>query len=116
MVPKDQGIRVNIKPLRANLSYLGTKRRSWKYKTYEAELNKQLPRTCIPREGNLSITFHIYYSNKGSDLDNALKPLLDVLQRRYKFNDNRVYEIKAYKHIVPKGEEAISFKVKRMKE
>ena len=45
-------------------------------------------------------------SNRGADLDNILKPLLDTYQNMYEdFNDNRVYLIEAYKDIVPKGQE-----------
>jgi len=50
-------------------------------------------------------------SNKGFDLDNSLKPFIDILQKKYGFNDNRIYSITAMKRIVPKGEEFISFDI-----
>lgn len=53
----------------------------------------------------------VYYSNKRSDIDNCLKPFIDVLQKRYGFDDNRIYRIRITKVIVPKGSENIAFRL-----
>jgi len=48
-------------------------------------------------------------SNRGADLDNIIKPLLDTYQGIFEeFNDNKVYHIELTKKIVKKGEEYIS--------
>ena len=48
-------------------------------------------------------------SNRGADIDNVLKPLLDTYQGIFEeCNDNKVYHIQATKHIVKRGEEYIN--------
>lgn len=55
-------------------------------------------------------TLHIEFgfSNKASDLDNPVKPILDILQKKYGFNDRDIYELHIKKTIVPKGNEYIT--------
>ena len=58
--------------------------------------------------GNSPVNFDIDagFSTRAADIDNVLKPLLDTFQSIYDdFNDNRVYDLYAKKHIVPKGKE-----------
>ena len=51
-------------------------------------------------------------SNKAADLDNIFKPLIDTIQALYEeFNDNKIYEIKARKALVSKGEEFITVRI-----
>ena len=51
-------------------------------------------------------------SNRGADIDNVIKPLLDTLQCIYEdFNDNKVYGIYLIKDIVKKGEEYLDVTV-----
>lgn len=51
-------------------------------------------------------------SNRGADLDNCIKPLLDTYQSMYKeFNDNKVYHITMEKFIVKKGDEYLEVKI-----
>lgn len=55
-------------------------------------------------------------SNRGADIDNVIKPLLDTLQCIYEdFNDNKVYGIYLIKDIVPKGEEYLDVTVTERK-
>lgn len=52
------------------------------------------------------------FSTRAADIDNVLKPLLDTFQSVYDdFNDNRVYELKATKYIVPKGKEFLLVRI-----
>ena len=67
-----------------------------------------LPRKEVP-DGEFWISFEVWYSDKKSDLDNFLKPFLDVLSKKYNFNDNKIYEMKLKKKIVDKGNEYIEF-------
>lgn len=98
-----------LKPLSANQSYLGKKVKSKAYRMYENHMHRALRDLELPKEGNLKLTLEVYYSNKMSDIDNALKPFIDCLQQRYGFNDNRIYRLNVEKFIVPKGEETIRF-------
>ena len=102
-------VATRLKPLSANDSYLGKKVKSKKYKDYEASLLLGLPDLVIPEEGSLHLRMVVSYSNARSDIDNCLKPFIDVLQRRYGFNDSRIYKLTVKKQIVPKGDDSISF-------
>jgi Holliday junction resolvase RusA-like endonuclease len=62
-------------------------------------------------DGDLEVHIQVGFSNKNADLDNVAKPFLDILQKRYRFNDSRVYVLNMYKKIVPKGEEYIAFSI-----
>ncbi|HIF9256506.1 TPA: hypothetical protein ACX6Q6_003530 [Photobacterium damselae] len=53
----------------------------------------------------------VFYSSLLSDVDNCLKPFIDVLQKKYGFNDNRIFEIRIKKFLVPKGYEEILFSI-----
>lgn len=70
----------------------------------------QLPSMCLP-EPPYSIFFEFSVSNKNCDLDNMLKGIIDILQVKYEFNDNTIYEIICRKTIVKKGREGISFSI-----
>lgn len=67
----------------------------------------------IPKNHSLpefiKINFVFGFSNKLADLDNPVKPMMDILQKKYGFNDAQVYELEVQKKIVKKGNEYISF-------
>ena len=82
------------------------------YKQYEALMLSALPKQIkIDKGEKLCIDIEVGYSNKASDIDNFLKPFLDILQKKYGFNDKDIYELHIYKNIVPKGTEYIEFDV-----
>lgn len=62
-------------------------------------------------DGDLELHIQIGVSNRGFDIDNAVKPFLDILQKKYGFNDNRIYSLNVSKRITPKGCEFISFDI-----
>lgn len=99
-----------LKPLSVNQAWLGRKVKSAAYRKYEEMLIKTLPDIEIP-EGALELRVVVYYSRRSSDVDNALKPFIDVLQKRYQFNDNKIYRIVITKVIVKKGQDNIAFKI-----
>lgn len=105
-----QWINTGVKPFSANIMYQGRKVKSAAYRDHEAVLSRRLPDIPIP-DGPLTLKILVCYSNSLSDLDNALKPFLDVLQKRYKFNDRNIYKIVARKRVVPKGEDTIKFSI-----
>jgi Holliday junction resolvase RusA-like endonuclease len=76
------------------------------YTKYERLVLSVLPNIEFSNVSKLCIEFG--FSNKASDIDNPLKPILDILQKKYKFNDKDIYELNVKKTIVPKGEEFIS--------
>lgn len=99
-----------LKPLSVNQAFCGKKTKTAKYRKYESHLLRTLPEIEIP-EGLLEVRLVVYYSNRLSDLDNAVKPFLDILCKRYGFDDRYIYRIRMTKVIVPKGEENIAFRI-----
>lgn len=108
-------MKINIKALSVNQAFQGRKFKTPKYKAFETELLLKLPKLKNDFKGRLRLDIVIGYSNTLSDLDNALKPILDILQLKYGFNDRDIYEIRAKKEIVKKGKEFIDFNIVELK-
>ena len=51
------------------------------------------------------------FSSKAGDIDNPIKLFLDILQKKYGFNDKNIYELQVEKRDVKKGKEFIQFKI-----
>lgn len=100
----------NLKPLSVNQAFCGKKVKTALYRKYEGHLIRNLPDLQIP-EGPLELRVVVYYSNKASDIDNCLKPFIDVLQKRYDFDDKHIYRIRITKVIVPKGDDNLAFRI-----
>ena len=60
----------------------------------------------------LSITFGL--SNKMSDIDNPVKPFVDILQKKYGFNDKMIKRCTIDVQKTKKGSEYIKFKLKEL--
>lgn len=101
---------INTKPLSVNEAFLGRKVKSRKYRDYEEALLSVLPDIIIP-EGKLTLKLLISYSNSRADIDNALKPFIDILQKKYSFNDNKIYRLLIQKRVVKKGQESLKFQL-----
>ncbi len=106
-------VRIDIKPLSVNKCWQGRRFKTPDYDTYEKALMYLLPKMKIP-SGKLMLFLKIGFSSKSSDLDNSIKPILDILQKKYGFNDKMIYGIFADKSDVKKGEEFISFKITKL--
>lgn len=102
---------LNIKPLSVNEVWQGKRFKTPAYKRYERDLMLMLPPMALPETGNLSLTLEFGFSSKAADWDNPIKPFVDVLQKKYGFNDSRIYKSVVSKRIVRKGAEFISFKL-----
>lgn len=71
-----------------------------------------LPKGLKCPSGRLLLQLTIGVSSKAFDLDNCLKPILDILQKKYpNFNDKNIYGMDLWKEIVPKGSEYIDFDI-----
>jgi len=101
--------RVNVKPLSVNECWQGQRFKTPNYKSYEKKLFQKLPKVLVENDKKLMLNVSVGFSSKLSDVDNILKPLLDILQKRYKFNDRNIYKLSISKTDVKKGEEFIEF-------
>lgn len=103
-------MRIQIKPMSYNRAYKGRVYPSAEYKQYTHDVGYLLPRLEVPK-GELRLNIIFGFSNKASDIDNGVKAFLDLLQKKYDFNDKMVYELNVKKQIVAKGKEFIDFKI-----
>ena len=87
--------------------------KSKKYKLYQDTIIEQLDGISWPFELDKELygIYRVGFSNKLSDLDNAIKPLQDTLSTIYGWNDNKIYGFRATKLIVPKGKEFINVSI-----
>lgn len=101
---------IKIKPLSINKCWQGKRFKTKVYKSYETELLLKLKNIKIS-SGKLKLIITFGFSNKLSDIDNGLKPFIDILQKKYKFNDRMIYELIVIKEIVKKGDEFIEWEI-----
>jgi Holliday junction resolvase RusA-like endonuclease len=108
---------IYIKPLSVNKCWLGRRRKSADYRKYE-----QIVASCIEDKeplwdrGRLTVSFTFGFSNNSADVDNPIKPLQDILQSVYKFNDKRIFRLIVDKVLVKKGTEFLSYSITPYKE
>jgi Holliday junction resolvase RusA-like endonuclease len=100
-----------IKPLSVNQAWKGRRFKTDEYKSYAKQLALILKPIKIDFNSQLRLDVVFGFSSHGSDLDNPLKPLLDVLQNKYGINDNKIYELFVKKEIVKKGNEFIELNI-----
>ena len=99
--------KLNEKPLSVNEAWQGKRFKTEAYKNYERTISFMLPKVEIDQKEMLRIEFFFGFSNKASDLDNPVKLLIDIAQKKYGFNDKNVFELNVRKCLVKKGEEFI---------
>lgn len=105
-------IQIHIKPLSVNDAWQGKRFKTPEYKAYEQELMLLLPNKYeVPAEGDLEINFE-FGLNTMADWDNPIKPLQDILQKKYGFDDRRVMKGSVIKNVVKKGDGYINFSIR----
>ncbi len=103
-------VRLNIKPLSVNQAWRGRRFKTPEYKAYEQEVLLTLRPMKIP-DGLLEIHLRFGFSSKASDFDNPVKLTVDILQKKYGFNDNRIKRAFIEVDNVKKGQEYIEFQL-----
>ena len=90
-----------------NTAWKGKRFKTDDYKQYERDLG-----LLLPKEVKITNTLHLEFgfSSKLADIDNPVKPFIDILQKKYGFNDRDLKNLIIQKEIVKKGEEYIKFK------
>lgn len=102
---------LTVKPLSVNEVWKGKRFKTTAYKEYELKLLWLLPKILLPPPP-YEIHFIFGVSNSQADFDNPIKPFLDVLQKKYGFNDKLVIRATIDKVIVKRGHEYIGFSIK----
>lgn len=83
------------------------------YLDFQNEIRDELMGTPWPF-GAERVSFYVEakFSNKGADLDNMIKPLLDTFQSIYEeFNDKEVYHIELNKRVGKRGDEYVHVRI-----
>jgi len=104
-------VKINVSPISVNECWQGRRFKTAKYKVYEKALLLLLPAQIMPLPPFV-IYFEFGLSNICSDWDNPIKPLQDILQKRYGFNDRDILEASVIKKKVSKGSEYFIVKIK----
>lgn len=103
-------MRIDYKPLSVNEVWKGQRFKTDAYKFYERDLLWLLPNMVLTEKPySLKITFGM--SNLASDIDNPAKPFIDILQKKYGFNDRDIMELHLFKQKTDKGKEFINFTI-----
>ena len=107
--------RIAYKPLSVNKAWQGKRFKSKDYQVYEKDmlmlLNKRVPDF---KKQPLEVYLKFGFSNSASDIDNCVKPFLDILQKKYGFNDSQVLRMILEKQLVPKGDEFVEFRIMKL--
>lgn len=103
--------RVYIKPISVNEAWKGRRYKTDKYKSFERSMLMLLPNVKLEFKGQLTVDLTFGFSSKASDIDNPVKPILDCLQKKYKFNDNKIYKLNINKEIVKSGSEFVELTI-----
>lgn len=101
-------MRLEVKPLSVNEVWQGKRFKTDKYRAYERYLLSVIKPFPIP-EGDLFIVLEFGFSNVNSDIDNPVKPFIDILQKKLGFNDKRISDLHLRKRKVKKGQEYIEY-------
>ena len=109
-------MKIDIKPLSVNQAWQGKRFKTEKYKNYEKDLMSILPKDVYIPKGEIALFLIFGFSSKLSDFDNPVKPFVDCLQKRYKFNDRMIKSCVIDVMEVKKGEEFIDFRLKDRRE
>jgi len=106
-------MRIDIKPLSVNQAWKGRRFKTKAYDKYIRDVMYLLPPLKVSNDKlELEITFGL--SNRAADIDNPLKCFIDVLQKKYDFDDKMIYRLIVNKVITKKGSEFIEFKLKEL--
>jgi Holliday junction resolvase RusA-like endonuclease len=89
---------IEIKPLSVNQVWQGRRYKTEEYDEYIKDCLRLLPKRPIIK-GFISVNLSFYLKNANRcDLDNLIKPLLDILKKRGYFQDDRyIQKIEAQK-------------------
>lgn len=100
---------IDYKPLSVNEAWQGKRFKTDKYKKYERDLLFILPKINIGNITGIYLEFGL--SSLLADFDNPVKPFVDILQKKYGFNDRDINTATIKKIIMPKGKEYIKFRL-----
>lgn len=101
--------KINIKAISVNQVWQGRRFKTPAYNKYESDVGKLLPSGIEIPTGPLALFLEVGQSNMAADFDNPVKPFVDILSKKYGFNDKMIVEAIIRKRKVEKGDEYVLF-------
>ena len=86
-------MKILVHPLSINKAFRGRRFKTPEYEAYEKEVFYQLKPMAISKKAKLCVRIAVGFKNRNADIDNICKPLIDILQKKYHFNDNQIYRL-----------------------
>lgn len=99
--------KIDVKPLSINKAFQGRRYKTRECKSYEHFLMLAMP-AGLKFEPPIKLVIKYGFSSKLADIDNPTKIIIDVMQKKYGFNDRDIVELHLYKEIVGKNKEYIA--------
>lgn len=109
----------DLKPVSVNQAYYKNRARSRLYMDYIDGWQTYLCGHVIPedidkKDMRFKVTIHVGFGNRASDLDNIVKPTVDIMAQWFGFDDKQVIHLEAFKHVVPRGSDYIYVKLREV--
>lgn len=99
---------IPIKALSNNEAWAGRRFKSKKYKQYEKDVDKLLPRAKSTMKGEVEIHYTFYIKNYGlSDIDNLIKATQDLVVKKGYIEDDRKIVFLSAEKIKSKDEQIV---------
>lgn len=102
--------KIDYKPLSVNEAYTGQRFKTDTYRSFAKAVTLMIRPVKLP-ESPYKITLVFGVSNIGADFDNPIKPYIDVLAKKMRFNDKLIFKGDIEKVQTKKGEEFIMWKL-----
>lgn len=104
-------IHLDIKPLSVNQAWQGRRFKTSKYDEFIKNNLLLMPTLNIEKSKKYKVHLIFGFSNKASDIDNPIKPVLDCITKKYGIDDRYIYRLVVDKRIVKKGSEYIQIHI-----
>ena len=102
--------KINITPLSVNKAWRGKRFKTPLYKKYEEAVLLMLPKKDVGFP-YYKLTIEFGFSSPLADIDNPLKPIIDIIQKKYNINDKDIVSLNVSKKIVKKRQEYINISI-----
>lgn len=100
-----------IEPLSVNKAYKGRKYSTKEHKAWKSAFKIKLAEADIGEFEQLYVFCEYGVNNMNADVDNPNKPVIDVLQEFYGFNDRYIVHLHNKKVVAGKGNEYVAFAI-----
>ena len=109
----------DLKPVSVNQAWYRNKKRSKLYNDYiegwqDYLMGEEIPVDIDRKDMRFKVIVHVGFSNRASDLDNVIKPTIDIMQQWFDFDDKQVIHLEAFKHITQKGRDYIHVRLEEV--